>query len=777
MQLSIVFSMLVWACTPLRLSTSDFRALTEPPVLRKVACGEGRVVSRKVDSLVCSDSETQERDGLAMVRAQGLAELRWYEQGQEVVFPRFFVETADGTWRTDRERMWALAETDLSVALLLDYVAQHPEAPNRISVQLRLAAEGAFEAASIPGMEPAGREASGCSEAESASGCVAAATGARKLQSDAGADGPVSFVQAYRHSRFFVDAGGVEPQDTERCQRACACPPGAWNSIEVAGAYCASRNARLPTASEALGLFDGGAESSRGLLTTTPFQPAPQRSVRETLLDACVGCDVALMGPTVVGPEGLLRRALPSSEHGFVCVREGEPEQFPVRLTERPVLAPRPRTPHPASYGARDAEYRGRVVLPRAPQPLGVPAFDYGYKDVFMVADLLWAYHSAHPDRTRLYNLGWTREGYPLLALQVSGDPDDTRQKPSILVNGSHHGDELLPVLVALRNLDHVLGPAAEVEADGGQQWLDQTDLWFVPLVNPDGNLVTLLRNRGPNLGRKNGADTDGNCLTDQVKEGVDLNRNYPFRWGAVPKGSSDDPLSNYYRGPDAASEPETRALLALAEERRFVAALSWHTNGTMILSPYTIPGVENPSPDLAWEVAEALAARAPVQPNGRTLAVKRSMYPVDGTDQDWHFHQHGTLAYIVEGSHHNPLSLSVRQASVEALNPVFSALLDWTVRGPSVSGRVVDDQGTPIEAWVQVVGWEAFEGEMWTSRPSDGFFFRYLPPPDPPDTPGEVRTVTLEFRADGKRALRRTVNHESGPVRLEEDVVLLSEP
>ena len=43
--------------------------------------------------------------------------------------------------------------------------------------------------------------------------------------------------------------------------------------------------------------------------------------------------------------------------------------------------------------------------------------------------------------------------------------------------------------------------------------------------------------------------------------DGVDLNRNFAYRWGWDNEGSSPDPSSQTYRGPAPNSEPETRAL------------------------------------------------------------------------------------------------------------------------------------------------------------------------------------------------------------------------
>jgi protein MpaA len=68
---------------------------------------------------------------------------------------------------------------------------------------------------------------------------------------------------------------------------------------------------------------------------------------------------------------------------------------------------------------------------------------------------------------------------------------------------------------------------------------LDGVQLWVIPSLNPDGMRARERRNA----------------------RGVDLNRNFPFRWrGGVP------PSSGYYPGRAPASEPETKAAMAFIE-------------------------------------------------------------------------------------------------------------------------------------------------------------------------------------------------------------------
>ncbi|MBU0553220.1 hypothetical protein KJ940_17250 [Myxococcota bacterium] len=380
--------------------------------------------------------------------------------------------------------------------------------------------------------------------------------------------------------------------------------------------------------------------------------------------------------------------------------------------------------PSKKSWWSRDRVYRSyrNQLLPKTDRGFDVNA---SYKNEKMVNLLLEEYHKRYPDVTRLHNLGKSHQDRSILALQVSKRIEKNTNKPSILIVGAIHGDELLAIDYVFDAIQHIL---EQIDHPKVQNYLESLDLWFIPLANPDGNYVTLEVNRTWQRGRKNGRDCNQDHKYDVLHEGVDINRNFPFRWGALgERGSKSDSKSDYFRGESSASEPETRILMNLAEDCRFVAALSWHTNGRMILSPYTIEGVKNPKPDVAWEIAQILRDSTMLPNNNKGFRVKRQMYPVDGTEQDWYYHKYGTLAYIIEGTHHNPLNVSVRKRSIMSLRPIVWALFDRILQGPAVYGYIKKD-GEPVEAIFEIEEVKMRSGECWTSRPSDGRFEQHLP-------------------------------------------------
>lgn len=67
------------------------------------------------------------------------------------------------------------------------------------------------------------------------------------------------------------------------------------------------------------------------------------------------------------------------------------------------------------------------------------------------------------------------------------------------------------------------------------------------------GELLYIRKNR--NNGIKDGYQ----ACQYSVNAGVDLNRNYGYKWGYSDSGSSINPCAEDYRGPIPFSEPETR--------------------------------------------------------------------------------------------------------------------------------------------------------------------------------------------------------------------------
>ena len=172
-------------------------------------------------------------------------------------------------------------------------------------------------------------------------------------------------------------------------------------------------------------------------------------------------------------------------------------------------------------------------------------------------------------DLTENTDLGHTYEGRSVWAAKVSkgvkDEPSyyDDPDKPNILIIGAHHAREWMSYEVCLytlfyltynygaKNLDDdedglynedILdgadndddGVIDEDPSQGRVNFLvENREIWIVPILNPDGVAYDhTISTAGENGGwRKNLRDNNGNDNFDEELDGVDLNRNYPFRW------------------------------------------------------------------------------------------------------------------------------------------------------------------------------------------------------------------------------------------------------
>lgn len=369
---------------------------------------------------------------------------------------------------------------------------------------------------------------------------------------------------------------------------------------------------------------------------------------------------------------------------------------------------------------------------------------DRSYKSPKMVRRLLKAYASRFPTKTKLVVLGRSREGRKVYGLAVTNDIQKTNGKPSVLLNAAHHGNEPMSSEFVFDALQILLEQGHRPEV---KRWLDELVVWLVPQVNPDGAYAFLETSK--RTGRKNGLDHGRDGERD-IFDGVDLNRNYPFRWGVHgEKGSKSNKKSVWYRGAKPASEPETRAMMALFDQEHFSASISYHVGTVAVLAPYTIPGVKNPTPNAPWVIAESLVKGLPEHPDKRTYTVRKNLYDVDGTDQDWFRATHGTTALLVEGSRTSPNRVAKRRRIVEHGRPLWQRLLNRYIDGPTLEVVVKDAAGLPVQAQVSISEKPNHNGERWYSRCRDGFHGLML---------ARNGTLTVVIKAPGQAPVQRKV-------------------
>lgn len=219
-----------------------------------------------------------------------------------------------------------------------------------------------------------------------------------------------------------------------------------------------------------------------------------------------------------------------------------------------------------------------------------------------------------------------TYEGKPLYWLKISDNPNvDEEGEPEVLYTALHHAREPASLSQLIYYMYYLL---ENYDSDPNIKLLvDNTEMYFVPMVNPDGYSYNQLTNpNGGGMWRKNRRDNNGNS-NDM---GVDLNRNYGYEWGG--QGSSGSYSSETYRGSEPFSEPETQAIKYLSENHEFKLALNYHTYSNLLLFPYGFDYDQfTPDHDYFLGFTDEL-----VRYNNYVNEISSNLYPAAGDSDDW---------------------------------------------------------------------------------------------------------------------------------------------
>jgi hypothetical protein len=241
---------------------------------------------------------------------------------------------------------------------------------------------------------------------------------------------------------------------------------------------------------------------------------------------------------------------------------------------------------------------------------------------------------SAYPSICKLYDVGNTWENRDMWVLKISDNPTQNEAEPKLFIVGDHHAREIMTVEIPLHFIKVLL---TNYSGDPNiKYYVDNYEIYFMPMANPDGH-VYVENNSGGSPSywwRKNRRDNGGGVY------GVDINRNYSYKWGYDNRGSSPTPSSETYRGPAAFSEPETTAIRQLMIDVNFKFALDYHSYGEYIIIPYGYDTVERaPNPERTYflEVAAGMNSKL----NNRYRAgtpYETVRYPVNGGSVDYHY-------------------------------------------------------------------------------------------------------------------------------------------
>ena len=249
-----------------------------------------------------------------------------------------------------------------------------------------------------------------------------------------------------------------------------------------------------------------------------------------------------------------------------------------------------------------------------------------------------------HPNVARMESIGQSHEGRELWLVTLTNTatgPDS--EKPAYWIDANTHSGEVTGGAVALYTIwyvaakygsdpqvtrlldEHTLYVLPRISVDGVEKYLttphllrsstrrypyeDDQEGLYIEDIDGDGEILTLriehptgnwkVSERDPRIMRRRDPDEFGGTYYHLIpegmihnwngfdlkiahpREGLDLNRNYPFEW--APEGTQRG------AGPYPFSEPETRAEAEFwANHRNINGFVTYHTTSGVLLRPYS---------------------------------------------------------------------------------------------------------------------------------------------------------------------------------------------
>jgi carboxypeptidase T len=304
---------------------------------------------------------------------------------------------------------------------------------------------------------------------------------------------------------------------------------------------------------------------------------------------------------------------------------------------------------------------------------------EYVYYNYEKMYDLLFDLEKNYSEIMSLTSIGKTYQGRDILLVKISDNVNINEDEPKVLFMGAHHGNEKPSYEILIYFIKYVL-ETYEIENSNNtperllnedliynldnqaeglvdkdlsvkrvREIVNNTEIFIIPMVNPDGVEANSRKNCVPNHGPFG--------LNKEITSyGVNLNRNYgydwilyklfPFRFNFFINAVDS---SFNYRGPYPFSENETKAIKNFVESQEIKISLSYHTYGEVIFYPWCHTTKQAPDEELYISIGENISkinkyrliiGSTPIIPRlGGTL----------GTSENWLYGSQGIIAYTIE--------------------------------------------------------------------------------------------------------------------------------
>jgi Zinc carboxypeptidase len=225
---------------------------------------------------------------------------------------------------------------------------------------------------------------------------------------------------------------------------------------------------------------------------------------------------------------------------------------------------------------------------------------------------------NTHSDNVSMRQYGTSTGGRPLTALMVHSGPSLDDTKPTVMITGATHGNEILTVEVVMGIAHNLMDNLASERI---QRMLGAVNIVFIPVVSPDSFVAR-----------------------QRYVDGVDPNRDYPW-----PESTNH------------ISTPVIKAISAFATSLNLVSSIDYHSVASVIMWPWAYT---NAPP--AQAVKYERMARSMAETNHYRIGqISDVMYIAQGSSADYYLWKKGSMSFGIELSQSMPTSSTTVQDMV----------------------------------------------------------------------------------------------------------------
>ncbi len=255
---------------------------------------------------------------------------------------------------------------------------------------------------------------------------------------------------------------------------------------------------------------------------------------------------------------------------------------------------------------------------------------DFGYFFTYWeMRDTINRMKANYPEICTIINIGNSHQGRPLWTLKISDNPTVDEPEPAVYFNGATHAREPGGTHCCIDFASWLL---INYGLDSTITWLiNNREIYITPVMNPDGYVYNSDSGGASANWRKN------RRVIQSPYVGVDLNRNYGYKWAYDDIGSSGSPSSETYRGPSRFSEPETRAVRDFMLEQKIRTQLDYHTYGQYNMYSWGYATVTPPDQPTLREIVDTFRMYNQY-PQSRTGQIAQVLYTANGVSTDWEY-------------------------------------------------------------------------------------------------------------------------------------------